>query len=206
MNAEKLFGTRNLYGILQLDKETAEIQDGEYMLSRNHQVFSLIFTFTPNSLLPLSLLKSIAVKKSYYRLARLYHPDRTPSHQIEEAKAKFNIIHNAYAILTDAEKKKQYDNGTDILFTKPTMAARWENFMKPVDSNAIEKAKNRYQNSNAEKKDISREFVIGKGSLTHVLNNIPFMRVEDENRVIEIVKNLIDDGKIPKMQIKRIKK
>lgn len=59
------------------------------------------------------------------------------------------------------------------------MAARWENFMKPVDSIAIEKAKNRYQNSNAEKKDISREFVIGKGSLTHVLNNIPFMCVED---------------------------
>lgn len=146
------------------------------------------------------------MKKSYYRLARLFHPDRVPANQIEEAKAKFNIIHNAYAILSDGEKKKQYDNGTDILFTKPTMAARWENYLKPLDSVAMKKAKDFYQNSKAEKKDIAREFVTGKGSLTHLLNNIPFMRIEDENRVIEIIKSLIDDGKIPKMQIKKIRK
>lgn len=206
MNAEQLFGTRNLYEILQLNKETAEIQDGEYILCHNYRVFFLISTFDQDSLLSLFLLNSITVKKSYYRLARQYHPDRAQTHQIEEAKAKFNIIHNAYAILSDGEKKKQYDNGTDILFTKPTMAARWENFLKPIDSVARKKAQDFYKNSKAEKKDIAREFVIGKGSLTHLLNNIPFMRVEDENRVIEIVKNLMDDEKIPKMQIKKLKK
>lgn len=139
-------------------------------------------------------------------MARLYHPDRVETSQIEEAKAKFNIIHNAYAILSDGEKKRQYDNGTDVLFTKPTMAARWENYLKPLDSIAMKKARDSYRNSKAEKKDIAREFIIGKGSLTHLLNNIPFMRVEDENRVIEIVKTLMDNDKIPKMQIKKIKK
>lgn len=146
------------------------------------------------------------MKESYYRLARLYHPDRAEKNEMEEAKAKFNIIHNAYAILSDGEKKRQYDSGTDILFTKPTMAAHWENYLKPLDSIAMKKARDFYRNSKTEKKDIAREFVIGKGSLTHLLNNIPFMRVEDENRVIEIVKSLMDDEKIPKMQIKKIKK
>lgn len=153
-----------------------------------------------------SLLLSIAVKKGYYKLARLYHPDRVAADRVEGAKAKFKIIHNAYAILSNAEKKKQYDNGCDILFTKTTMAARWENFLKPIDSDAVEKARKVYQNSKMEKKDIALEFINGKGSLTHLLNNIPFMRIEDENRVIEIIKNLMDDSKIPKMQIKKIRK
>lgn len=36
MNAEKLFGTRNLYEILQLNKETANIQDGRNHLFQNN--------------------------------------------------------------------------------------------------------------------------------------------------------------------------
>lgn len=46
------------------------------------------------------------VKKSYYKLAKLYHPDRVALDEREQAKEKFNIIHTAYSILTDASKKK----------------------------------------------------------------------------------------------------
>lgn len=139
-------------------------------------------------------------------MAKLYHPDRVAPTEKEVAKDKFNIIHNAYSILSDATKKKLYDSGSNVLFTRVTIAAMWENYLKPLDISEIENARNRYQGSQTERNDIIHEFVVGKGSLTHLLNNIPFMRVEDENRIIEVVRDLFEEGLLPKIPIKKIKK
>jgi molecular chaperone DnaJ len=46
------------------------------------------------------------IKKAYRKLARQYHPDVNPS---PDAKAKFSEISNAYEILSDPEKRAQYD-------------------------------------------------------------------------------------------------
>jgi len=51
------------------------------------------------------------IKKSYRRLALIYHPDINPS---EEAKAEFQEINEAYSILSDEEKRKLYDNPFQI--------------------------------------------------------------------------------------------
>lgn len=59
--------------------------------------------------------------------------------------------------------------------------------MKPVNADNVNEARKRYQGSNEEKSDVIRELKIGKGSMTHPLNNIPFMRIEDENRMIKRV-------------------
>jgi len=50
------------------------------------------------------------VKKAYRQLALRYHPDRTDIDQKEEAKTKFQIIGKVYAILSDDEKRKIYDD------------------------------------------------------------------------------------------------
>jgi molecular chaperone DnaJ len=47
------------------------------------------------------------IKKAYRKLARKYHPDVNPDN--EEAERRFKEIQEAYAILSDAEKRKQYD-------------------------------------------------------------------------------------------------
>ena len=47
------------------------------------------------------------IKKSYRKLAMKYHPDKNPGDKAAEA--KFKEISEAYAVLSDAEKKKQYD-------------------------------------------------------------------------------------------------
>lgn len=119
---------------------------------------------------------------------------------------KFNIIHTAYSILSDASKKELYDNGSNVFFTKATVAARWEHYLKPVDNSTIDKARKKYQGSTEEKNDIAREFIAGNGSMTYLLNNIPFMRSEDENRIIEIIKELIDEGEVKKIGIRKLKK
>ncbi len=47
------------------------------------------------------------LKKAYRKLARQYHPDRNPGDA--EAERRFKEIQHAYDVLSDPEKRKQYD-------------------------------------------------------------------------------------------------
>ncbi|QDW61345.1 DnaJ C-terminal domain-containing protein [Oerskovia sp. KBS0722] len=48
-----------------------------------------------------------AIKKAYRKLARTYHPDQNQGDA--KAEAKFKEIGEAYAVLSDAEQRQQYD-------------------------------------------------------------------------------------------------
>ena len=47
------------------------------------------------------------IKKAYRQLAKKYHPDMNPGDK--EAEKKFKEASEAYAVLSDADKKRQYD-------------------------------------------------------------------------------------------------
>lgn len=53
------------------------------------------------------------IKKAYRKLARKYHPDINKD---ESAVDKFKEINGAYEVLSDAEKKSQYDQFGDQMF------------------------------------------------------------------------------------------
>jgi curved DNA-binding protein len=66
--------------------------------------------------------KEEEIKKAYRKLARKYHPDLNPNNK--QSEEKFKDIQEAYEVLSDAEKRKKYDqlganwkNGAD--FTPP---------------------------------------------------------------------------------------
>lgn len=185
---------RDLYQILELEKH-AQIQDGK------------LFEYTFVQIYFLNIFLVNTVKASYYRLAKVYHPDHVREAEKAIAQEKFTDLHLAYSILADPEKKKVYDAGNSTaLFAKTTIAGTWMQYIQTIDSNDIQIARNKYQGSIAEQNDIMREIVIGKGSMVHLMNTIPFMRSEDEMRIIEMIKVFMMKGKIPKITIRKMPK
>src|SRR6185503_2601428 len=66
------------------------------------------------------------IKKAYRKLARKHHPDFNPNNK--QAEEKFKQLQEAYEVLSDADKRKKYDqlganykNGAE--FTPPP---NWE--------------------------------------------------------------------------------
>jgi len=59
--------------------------------------------------------KEIEIKKTYRKLARKYHPDLNPNNK--QAEEKFKEIQEAYEVLSDAEKRRKYDQ----------LGANWKN-------------------------------------------------------------------------------
>ena len=78
--------------------------------------------------------KSEDIKKAYRKLAMQYHPDRNPGKE-EWANSKFKEINEAYAVLGDPQKRKQYDqfgttgNVGDIFGSKYT-STTFDDLMK----------------------------------------------------------------------------
>lgn len=136
----------------------------------------------------------------------MHHPDRVSENDKAIAKEKISMLHQAYVVLSDSHQRQLYDNGCDILFAKATRSEEWQQFLKPTTSSDVNNARSKYQNSLEEQRDIQREYLAGNGSMIHMLNNIPFMRVEDEARIVTIIKKMVAEGELPQKKIKKITK
>ena len=55
-----------------------------------------------------------AIKKAYRKLAKKYHPDTNKDNP--QAEQKFKEVSEAYAILSDPEKKSMYDRFGHVAF------------------------------------------------------------------------------------------
>ncbi len=57
----------------------------------------------------------VQIRRAYRKLSKLYHPDTTPFNP-EVAVPKFQAINNAYAVLSNPERRNAYDQ--QIRFSK----------------------------------------------------------------------------------------
>lgn len=76
------------------------------------------------------------IKFSYYRLARICHPDRVNDVDKTITTKKFNNLHRAYKILADPNAKALYDAG-DARILLPLPTVKWERYIKVVNANDI---------------------------------------------------------------------
>jgi curved DNA-binding protein len=73
------------------------------------------------------------IKKAYRTLALKYHPDRNPTDK-KRSEEKFKKVSEAYAVLSDPEKRKQYDRfGSDTFSQKYSQ----EDIFREFDINDI---------------------------------------------------------------------
>ena len=63
------------------------------------------------------------VKKAYRKLAFTYHPDTNPGNE-KQASDKFKEINEAYCVLCDENKRKEYDTPKRAVLTAPGSARR----------------------------------------------------------------------------------
>ena len=80
------------------------------------------------------------IKKAYRNLAMKYHPDRNPGKE-KEANEKFKGINEAYAVLGDPEKRRQYDQFG-------TVGDIGDIFSSPFTRNGLEDVLRRFGRSN----------------------------------------------------------
>ena len=134
------------------------------------------------------------VKKAYYRLSLQVHPDRVAESEKEEATEKFKVLTKLNAVLTDSDKKALYDQqgiiDDDSESDRCNWLEQWRAFFKPITTTDIDNFKQNYIGSETEERDIRKAYEGGQGCLNFMLNSVPFMTVEDEPRVIALVKGL----------------
>lgn len=81
------------------------------------------------------------IKKAYRNLAMQYHPDKNPGKE-EWANAKFKEINEAFAVLGNSEKRRQYDqfgitgNANDV-FSNAATSSTFEDIMKDFGGSGL---------------------------------------------------------------------
>ena len=72
-----------------------------------------------------------AIKRAYRQLAKKYHPDMNPGDK--EAEAKFKEASEAYAVLSDADKRRQYDQFGHAAFEQGGGGDGGDAYLFPAD-------------------------------------------------------------------------
>jgi curved DNA-binding protein CbpA len=83
------------------------------------------------------------IRQAYRRLALKWHPDKNPN-QRQEAEGQFRIISEAYEVLSDLEKREQYDEQDEAImwpmhamYDTPRAFRLFEEFLRPFFDDSV---------------------------------------------------------------------
>ena len=119
--------------------------------------------------------REVEIKKAYRRLSMSYHPDRNPGDSVGEEKTR--QINQAYAVLGDSFKKKQYD------YIRSRYHKKWAGSLKRKDHRFYSKRSNatnfirrgdkvsKLRFNNLIRQDISVEELYNRGLALQLIKN-----------------------------------
>lgn len=142
------------------------------------------------------------IKKAYRQLALRYHPDRTDIDQKEEAKTKFQIIGKIYAILSDEEKRKIYDDtgamdDDDLSEGINDWFDYCKRMFRKVTKNDLIEFENKYKGSEEEKRDLKRIYLETTGDMDQIFERHLLTCLEDEDRLRAMIDEMIENKDVP---------
>lgn len=147
----------------------------------------------------------IPVKKAYHKLSLKFHPDRVAEDEKTEATEKFKVLSKLYSVLTDKNKKALYDDkgviDDDDERDLTGWLDLWRSVFKPITDQDIENYEREYRGSEQEEIDIRKAYLNGKGCINFMMNHVPFMAVEDEERIQTLVRKWIAEDDVPEHKL-----
>lgn len=108
-----------------------------------------------------------SVKKAYYRLSLLVHPDRVGDSAKAVATEKFKVLSIVHSTLSDDDKRKvydetgQYEDKTEEINMKNWLDY-WRILFKKITVEDINTYENGYKDSRTELYDLKKAYLDGK--------------------------------------------
>ncbi|VDM43647.1 unnamed protein product [Toxocara canis] len=222
-DAKRLFGTTNLYDLLQLQGTRKSRQNLSQDASRivaescNPVITAeLEYPSTIDNHGLLALLEPMvfanflfSVKKAFFKQSLQYHPDRCVEECAKkEATEKFQIISRAYAVLGDEQKRKLYDetgllDDAEVSGDDADWMERWRVLFPEITVEDIDAFIKKYRviaevlaESGEEHTAIKESFIKNKGDMNKIMDEVIGLTYEDEDRVRKIIDKMIEKGEL----------
>lgn len=139
------------------------------------------------------------VKKAYHKLSLYVHPDRVEQDQKKVATEKFQVLGKIHSVLQDKAKRKLYDDFGEFdeeIDASFNWMDYWRSMFKKIEIKDIENYEKEYIGSEIELKDIKKAYITTKGNMDKILEMVPFSNCDNEERIIEIVQKMVDNGEV----------
>eukprot|EP00457_Paulinella_chromatophora_P010103 gb/GEZN01010192.1/.p1 GENE.gb/GEZN01010192.1/~~gb/GEZN01010192.1/.p1 ORF type:complete len:288 (-),score=74.31 gb/GEZN01010192.1/:397-1260(-) len=146
------------------------------------------------------------IRQAYRKKALKYHPDHNKA---ETAADDFRKLCEVHQVLSNADRRKIYDETGAAEEESEEFADAteyWRTVFPRFTMQDIDKFMAEYRGSKEEEEDIISSMIKQKGNMHRVCECIPGLTVDNVRRVLEKIKQLFDDGKLPKSLKKTFKK
>ncbi|KAJ0004657.1 hypothetical protein NQD34_010871 [Periophthalmus magnuspinnatus] len=116
------------------------------------------------------------IRKAYYKVSLRIHPDRAPDDP--RATDKFQVLGKVYAVLSDEEQRKVYDEQgivdeeTDALSQVRCWEEYWRALFPQITVQDIIEFKKKYKGTEEERQDILQYYVRYKGDMDAIMESV----------------------------------